>query len=149
MRRITDIRKKEAGERALGDRHRPLSLQVYLAWPACSRSLSSGLPREDALRKVIFVSEVPYPKVSLEGLREIHDSIYRERVLRARAMTPEARFDSGLALTNEALQRVLEGAMWQMGITDIELGWQEARRRIDRLAKARDHAFYTTTPPKP
>jgi len=88
-----------------------------------------------------------HPKVSAGGLREIQESIYREKVLRARAMTPEQRLVCGLELSRESLSRVLEGAMWQLGTKDHERGLQEARRRLERLSKAQDHGFYTTTPP--
>ena len=48
-------------------------------------------------------------------------SIYRDRILRARSMTPEERFESGVAQTNSAMSRILEGAMWQTGISDQPL----------------------------
>jgi len=52
-----------------------------------------------------------HPKVSAGGLRVIQESIYREKVFRARAMTPEQRLVCGLELSRESLSR-LEGAMW-------------------------------------
>lgn len=95
------------------------------------------------------VSEARHPKATPAAMREVQESIYREKILRARAMTSAERFASGLALTNDAIQRHLEGAMSLLGITDVQLGWQEARRRARRIAHARGHGFYTTTPRHP
>jgi len=92
------------------------------------------------------VPEEPHPKTSHEALEELHDSIYREKVLRARSLTPVDRFDSGLELSKAAMQRMLEGAMWQLGTDDPAAGWQEVRRRMQRLRMAHDHGFYSTEP---
>jgi hypothetical protein len=80
------------------------------------------------------------------ALKDLQDSIYREKVLRARAMTPEERFDSGFEITSEAFQRMLEGAMWQMDIQDVSEGWNEVSRRLQRLRNAQEHGRYTTNP---
>ncbi len=80
------------------------------------------------------------------ALKDLQDSIYREKVLRARAMTPEERFDSGFEITNEAFQRMLEGAMWQLSIDDVSEGWKEVGRRLDRLRKVHDAGRYTLKP---
>lgn len=81
------------------------------------------------------------------ALKDLQDSIYREKVLRARAMTPEERFDAGFEITNEAFQRMLLGAMWQLKIDDIALGWREVERRLDRLRLVHDHGRYSATHP--
>lgn len=78
------------------------------------------------------------------ALKDLKDSIYREKVLRARAMTPEERFNSGFEITGEAFHRMLEGAMWQLGINDVNEGWSEVGRRLQRLRAAQEHGRYTT-----
>jgi hypothetical protein len=83
------------------------------------------------------------------ALKDLQDSIYREKVLRARAMTPEERFDSGFEITNEAFQRMLTGAMWQLETDDIDLGWREVKRRLERLRRAHDHELYSANQPVP
>ena len=81
------------------------------------------------------------------ALKDLQDSIYREKVLRARAMTPEERFDAGFEITNDAFQRMLAGAMWQTESTDTESGWREVRRRLDRLIRVHDAGRFTCLPP--
>jgi hypothetical protein len=66
-------------------------------------------------------------------LKAMQDSIYRERVLRARRQTPEERLADVFELTNSSFARMHEGAMWQAGITDVDAGWQIVRKRLDRL----------------
>ncbi len=81
------------------------------------------------------------------ALKDLQDSIYREKVLRARAMTPEERFDGGLEHTNFVMRLMLDGAMEQTGITEASKGWAEVRRRMERLCRAQDHQFYTSKAP--
>jgi hypothetical protein len=81
------------------------------------------------------------------ALKELQEAIYRDRIIRARSMTPEARFEAGLAQTNSAMSRALEGAMGQTGITDVRKGWAEVRRRMERLCQVRDHGFYVSQLP--
>ncbi|HSP41564.1 MAG TPA: hypothetical protein VLO11_01725, partial [Luteolibacter sp.] len=69
--------------------------------------------------------------------------------LRARAMTPEERFDAGFEITNEAFHRMLEGAMWQIGTDEIATGWQEVARRLERLRKLQDFELRSTLKPTP
>lgn len=72
-------------------------------------------------------------------LEALQAAIYRDKVLRARAMTPEERLDSVFELSNSVLKRMLAGAMWQLGSEDREAGERELARRIDRLRSVRDH----------
>ncbi|MES2996906.1 MAG: hypothetical protein V4733_08860 [Verrucomicrobiota bacterium] len=81
------------------------------------------------------------------ALKDLQDSIYREKVLRARSMTPVERFDSGFELTNEVYERMLFGAMWQTKVATRAEGMCEVARRMERLRKVHDHGRYTTTPP--
>lgn len=76
------------------------------------------------------------------ALKDLQDSIYREKVLRARAMTPEERLQCAFELTNEVSERLLAGAMWKLNTTDRVAGWNEVRRGMDRLCRARDQGIY-------
>jgi len=85
----------------------------------------------------------PNPHDDPAALKELQDAIYRDKVLRARAMSNEARFDEALELTNGVFERMAEGVMWQLGLSEPVEIWNEVRRRMDRLARARDHQFYS------
>ena len=82
------------------------------------------------------------------ALKDLQDSIYREKVLRARAMTNEERTESIFGLSDFQLAMMHSGAMHRLGSTDPDAGWKEVRRGLDRLAHARDHRFYTSERPK-
>ncbi|MFK7910881.1 MAG: hypothetical protein AB8F34_09775 [Akkermansiaceae bacterium] len=77
-------------------------------------------------------------------LEKLQDAIYMEKVLRARAMTPEERLTESFELSDEVMMRMLAGAMWQLDTEDIEEGWQEVRRRLDRLDTLHERGLYTT-----
>ena len=82
-------------------------------------------------------------------LKKIQDSIYRERILRARSQTPEERLAEVCELTNSVFTRMLEGAMWQRGLHDVNEGWNEVRRRLGRLSAAEEAGRYTQHSPEP
>ena len=81
------------------------------------------------------------------ALKDLQDSIYREKVLRARAMTPAERWQAGFEITNEVGERLLGGAMWSLQTDDIDAGWAEVRRRMARLRRVHDHGRYVTEKP--
>lgn len=78
------------------------------------------------------------------ALKDLQDSIYREKVLRARAMTPEERLASVFEMSDFQMGMMHAGAMHKIGTSDPALGWQEVRRWMDRLDRARDFKFYNT-----
>lgn len=78
------------------------------------------------------------------ALKDLQDSIYREKVLRARAMTPEERFDAGFEITNEAFQRMHTSAMRQLNTDDEALGWTEVARLLECRQLAEDSEFFST-----
>jgi len=78
------------------------------------------------------------------ALKALQDAIYREKILRARGMSPEERFNEALELTNSVSERMIEGVIWQTGITDREQAIMEVRKRMDRMARARDKEFYVS-----
>jgi hypothetical protein len=81
------------------------------------------------------------------ALKALQDDIYRERILRARKMTLEQRLAESLELTNGVFVRMHEGAMWQLGTTDAERGWQEVRRRLARLGRVHDEGRFVNSKP--
>jgi len=90
---------------------------------------------------------MPNPHDHPTALDDLQDSIYREKILRARAMTREERFLTGCRLTNEVSNRIFQGALARLESPDPETAWKEARRRAERLRKANDHGFYVTEKP--
>lgn len=87
---------------------------------------------------------MPNPHDHPTALKDLQDSIYKEKVLRARAMTREERFLAGFELTNEVSGRILEGMIQRRGCSDEEQAWSEVKRRMKRLRLASDHGFYST-----
>ena len=81
------------------------------------------------------------------ALKDLQDSIYREKILRARAMTREERFIVGVELTNEVSKRILHGAMARLGTDDESVAWADVHLRSGRLRKARDHGYYSFEKP--
>ena len=81
------------------------------------------------------------------ALKALQDDIYREKILRARKMTVEERLADAIELTNGVFHRMLEGAMWQLGVTDESQGWREVRARLSRLAAAHDAGRFVTEKP--
>lgn len=82
------------------------------------------------------------------SLKAMQDDIYREKILRARKLTPEQRLADVFALTNSAFARMHEGAMWQSGSTDAEEGWRIVRQRLNRLQLVQDRGRFATQKPE-
>jgi hypothetical protein len=76
------------------------------------------------------------------AVQALQDDIFRQKVLRARKMTPTQRFDEALELTESTFKWMHAGAMAQCGFTDPEDGWREVRRRLDRLRRYQEHNLY-------
>ena len=92
---------------------------------------------------------MPNPHDHPTALADLQDSIYREKVLRARAMSRTERFLTGIELTNQVAGRILQGTMARLGTTDESLAWTDIHKRAQRLRRAQDHGFYTSAPPLP
>jgi hypothetical protein len=82
-------------------------------------------------------------------LKAMQDSIYREKILRARRQTPEERLADVFELSNTVLQRMHDGAMWQMELTDEQEGWDIVRQRLARLRQLHEAGRFTNEPPAP
>lgn len=91
--------------------------------------------------------DTPAPDLAAAELKAMQDSIYREKILRARRQTPEERLADVFELTNAVFARMHAGAMWQAGITDEQEGWNIVRRRLARLSKVHDAGRFVTNPP--
>ena len=70
-------------------------------------------------------------------LARLQQELLRTRIDRARRMTEEQRLAEAFALTDSALVRMHEGVMAEMAAADPTLAWQEVRRRLERLRRAR------------
>lgn len=88
---------------------------------------------------------MPNPHDHPTALKDLQDSIYREKVLRARAMTTEERISAVLEQSELQFGMMLAGAMARLGTDDENLGWQEVRRVLDLLDRIREHGFYSKT----
>jgi hypothetical protein len=70
-------------------------------------------------------------------LARLQHELLRTRIDRARRMTEEQRLAEAFALTDGTFVRMHEGAMAEMAAADPALGWQQVRRRLERLRRAR------------
>jgi soluble cytochrome b562 len=86
------------------------------------------------------------PDPAAAELKAMQDSIYREKILRARRQTPEERLADVFELTNAVFARMHEGAMWQAEITDHQKGWEIVRQRLDRLRKVNEAGRFLDHP---
>ena len=75
-------------------------------------------------------------------LKSLQDAIYRDKVQRARAMTPAERLDEALELSNDIYAWMLDGAKAQCGLPSDEEGWTEVRRRLQTLRRLHEHKLY-------
>lgn len=82
-----------------------------------------------------------------EELKTLQAEIYREKILRCRAMTIQERLNEVFELSDHQFQWMLAGAMHRLGTRDEAKGWEEVRRWMDRLDRAREHGFYVTERP--
>lgn len=89
----------------------------------------------------------PDSDLAAAELKAMQDSIYREKILRARRQTPEERLADVFELTNTVFIRMHEGAMWQAGITDEQEGWEIVRKRLARLRLVHDAGRFVNHPP--
>lgn len=87
------------------------------------------------------------PDIATAELKALQDEIYREKINRARRQTPEERLADAFELSNAVFVRMLEGAMWQAGITDENEGWNIVRQRLQRLRKVQDNGRFVSHRP--
>jgi hypothetical protein len=86
---------------------------------------------------------------SPEQLKELQDSIWKEKVLRARKMTEAERFNATLEQIDLAFQWMLAGVRMQFP----EANEADARRilaeRLDRLRSIQDRGLFIPAPAEP
>lgn len=76
------------------------------------------------------------------ALEELQDSIYRERVLRAREMSPGERADAVFNLSELQLNMLLAGEMNRHQLSDEAAGWQKVSEALARRDAASEKSFY-------
>jgi hypothetical protein len=77
-----------------------------------------------------------------ENMKALQAEIYRDKVLRARAMTPSERLAEALELSNDIYHWMLDGAKEQCGLPSDEDGWTEVKRRLGTLRRLHEHKIY-------
>jgi hypothetical protein len=77
-----------------------------------------------------------------DALKELQAAIYRDKVLRARAMSPSERLDEALELSNDIYTWMLDGAKSQCGLSSDEDGWAEVERRLETLRRLHEKTLY-------
>ena len=81
------------------------------------------------------------------ALKDLQDSIYREKVLRARNMTIEQKIDSDFELSDFQFGMMHAGAMHRLGTSDEAEAWSEVQRGLGRISFVRDRNFFTSERP--
>jgi hypothetical protein len=87
---------------------------------------------------------MPNPHDHPAALKDLQNSIYREKILRARSMTTAQRLNDVFELSDSCIGYALSGALNRLGTKDQLAGWAEVRKAFRRVAHARDHHFYTS-----
>jgi hypothetical protein len=77
-----------------------------------------------------------------DALKALQAEIYRDKVLRARAMTPAERLAEALELSNDIYTWMLDGAKAQCGLPSDEEGWAEVQRRLQTLRRLHEQKLY-------
>ena len=74
---------------------------------------------------------------SAADLVRLQHELLRARIDRARRLTEDQRLAEAFDLTNGTLRRMHDGAMAKVASADPLLGWEEVRRGLFRLRRAR------------
>lgn len=82
-----------------------------------------------------------------EDIDRIAAAIYRDKVLRARAMTPEERLMESFRLFDEALVFTKAGVANELGTTDEAAIMKEVQRRFDVIRSIEERGHYLPWPP--
>jgi hypothetical protein len=77
-----------------------------------------------------------------EDIDQLAAAIYRDKVLRAREMTPEERLIEGFRLFHEAMTFTAAGVANELGTTDEAAVMAEVRRRFDLVRKIEERGRY-------
>jgi uncharacterized protein (DUF1684 family) len=82
------------------------------------------------------------------ALKELQDSIYRDKVLRSRSLTPEQRIADVFEMAEVSIHMAHAGAMHQLATSDPDEGWRLVAKWNDRLKRAHDYRFYVIERPE-
>ncbi|MEI7929187.1 MAG: hypothetical protein WCH40_11605 [Verrucomicrobiales bacterium] len=82
------------------------------------------------------------------ALKDLQDSIYREKVIRARAMTLEQRIADVFEMAEVSIHMAHAGALHQLATSDPDEGWRLVAKWNDRLKRAEDYRFFVTERPE-
>jgi hypothetical protein len=77
-----------------------------------------------------------------DAMKALQEAIYRDKVFRARAMTPAERLDEALELNNDIYAWMLDGAKAQCGLHTDGEGWTEVQRRLQTLRRLHERNLY-------
>lgn len=77
-----------------------------------------------------------------DAVKSLQDAIYRDKVLRARAMTSAERLDEALELSNDIYTWMLDGAKAQCNLSTDAEAWAEVQSRLQRLRRVHEHTLY-------
>jgi len=77
-----------------------------------------------------------------DAIKVLQEAIYRDKVLRSRAMTPAERLEEALELSNDIYAWMLDGAKAQCGLRSDEEGWVEVQRRLQTLRRIHESKLY-------
>lgn len=77
-----------------------------------------------------------------QQIKELADSIYVEKIRRARAMAPGERMEAGIELFEASLEVMRDGIRMQHPEADGGAVETILKRRLDRLRQLDDHGLY-------
>jgi len=82
------------------------------------------------------------------ALKDLQDSIYRDKVLRSRMLTPEQRIADVFEMAEVSIHMAHAGAMHQLATSDPDIAWELVAKWNARLRRAHDYQFYVTERPE-
>lgn len=82
-----------------------------------------------------------------DQLKELQDAIYREKIMRARAMTESERFVATLELIDTSFEWMLAGVKMQFPEASEEDAQRILGERLDRMRQREDAGLYVPAPP--
>jgi hypothetical protein len=90
----------------------------------------------------------PAPAIAAAELKAMQDSIYREKILRARRQTPEERLADVFELSDAEMMRMHHVAMLEIADSaDDAQGWEVVKQRIELERKMRDAGRFVSQLP--
>lgn len=91
------------------------------------------------------MSESVDPRSTSAALAELHDSIYREKVLRARSLSVGERCSDVFELSSFQFQLLFAGAAKRAQVEKPETVWAEVARGLERLRKVHESDLYAAS----